>query len=90
MVSRLGVVLIAVHVLVGMEPALAQQQVRLCFRVTGNLTCTPATVANPMPVGAGTGGAATGIGAVQIRLCYAVPGSPFCQVVDASHPLPIQ
>ncbi len=71
-------------------PVKAQQQVRLCFSVTGNLTCTPATVANPMPVGSGTGGAATGVGAVQIRLCYVVPGSPFCQVVDASHPLPIQ
>ena len=70
--------------------AYSQSQVRLCFNVTANLTCTPATVANPMPIGAGTGGAATGVGAVQIRLCYAVPGSPFCQVVDASHPLPIQ
>jgi len=72
------------------DSARAQQQVRLCFRVTGSLVCTPATSTNKMPVGAGTGGAATGIGAVQIKLCYAVPGSPFCQVVDATHPLPIQ
>ena len=89
MVSRLGVVLIAVYGLVGMEPALAQQRVRLCFSVTGNLVCTPVTSTNPLPIGAGT--VDTDVGrAVQVRLCYAVSGSPFCQVVDASHPLPVQ
>lgn len=71
-------------------PVKAQQQVRLCFSVTGNLTCTVATSANKMPTGAGTGGAGTGVGGSLIRLCYVVPGSPFCQVVDAAHPLPVQ
>jgi hypothetical protein len=76
--------------LLACSQANAQQQVRLCFSVSGQPFCTVATSSNKMPVGAGTGGAATGVGAVQIRLCYVVPGSPFCQVVDASHPLPVQ
>jgi hypothetical protein len=67
----------------------AQQQVRLCFNVTGSAFCTVATATNKLPTGAGTGGAGTGT-APQVRLCYALPNSPFCQVVDAAHPLPIQ
>jgi hypothetical protein len=88
MAPRLGVVLVAICALGGMEPALAQQQVRLCFSVTGQTFCTLADSTNRLPAGAGTGGAGTG-GAVQIRLCYVVPGSPFCQIVDATHPLPV-
>lgn len=70
-------------------PVKAQQQVRLCFSVTGQAFCTVATAANPLPIGAGTVGTDVGR-ATQIRLCYVVPNSPFCQVVDAAHPLPIQ
>jgi hypothetical protein len=83
------VVLAAVYALACVEPALAQQQVRLCFNVSGAPFCVPVTSTNPLPVGAGTVGTAVGL-ATQIRLCYAVPNSPLCQVVDASHPLPIQ
>jgi hypothetical protein len=75
--------------LLACSQAKAQQQVRLCFNVTGSAFCTVATAANKMPTGAGTGGAGTGR-APQVRLCYALPNSPFCQVVDAAHPLPIQ
>lgn len=70
-------------------PAWAQQQVRLCFAVSGQTFCTPVTSTNKLPIGAGVVGVNVGR-APQIRLCYAVPGSPFCQVVDATHPLPIQ
>jgi hypothetical protein len=75
--------------LAAVNPVRAQQQVRLCFNVTGSAFCTVATAANKMPTGAGTGGAGAGT-APQVRLCYALPNSPFCQVVDAAHPLPIQ
>lgn len=83
---RLSVVLFTTLCLL-LRPVQAQQQVRLCF--SGGPFCTVATIANPMPVGAGTAGNNVG-GAPQIRLCYAIPNSPFCQVVDAAHPLPVQ
>lgn len=89
MVPRLGMVLAAVCALGSVEPALAQQQVRFCFSVTGQTFCTIADSTNRLPAGTGTGGAATGVGAAQIRLCYVVPGAPFCQIVDATHPLPV-
>jgi len=82
-------VLAAVYALAGMEPALAQQQVRLCFNVSGAPFCVPVTSTNPLPIGTGTVGTDVGR-ATQIQLCYAVPNSPFCQVVDAAHPLPVQ
>jgi hypothetical protein len=80
---------ILIILLLACSQANAQQQVRLCFNVTGSAFCTVATAANKMPTGAGTGGAGAGT-APQVRLCYALPNSPFCQVVDATHPLPIQ
>jgi hypothetical protein len=87
-VPYLGIVALALCAFLSVDLALAQQQVRLCFNVTGQTFCTVATATNPMPAGSGTGGAVTTGTAPQIRLCYAVPGS-FCQVVDATHPLPI-
>jgi hypothetical protein len=85
---RLSVVLFTTLCL-SLGPVKAQQQVRLCFSVTGAPFCTVVTSTNKLPTGAGTVGNDVGR-AVQIRLCYAVPNSPFCQVVDAAHPLPVQ